>query len=167
VPLGLEAAYRTTTIAYHQLRAATRYTFAIRWQERIVGSTSYTGMLARPSAASGLDRGGPLAVEIGHTWLAQSAQRPEVATAVAFLLLQHAFETWRVQRVRMRCAARDEHGILAIAALGLRYDGLLRADAADADGLLHDMIVYSLLADEWPEVRSGLQSRLELLQVIR
>jgi RimJ/RimL family protein N-acetyltransferase len=166
VPFGLEAAYRTTTIAYHQLRTATRYTFAIRWQERIVGSTSYTGMVARPIAASALERSGPLAVEIGHTWLAHSAHRPDVGIAVAFLLLQYAFETWQVQRVRMRCAVRDGHAAQAIAVLGLRRDGILRGDVADADGTLCDSLVYSLLAEEWPEVRCDLQSRRELHQAI-
>jgi RimJ/RimL family protein N-acetyltransferase len=168
-PSDLESAYRTITTAYHQLRADAGYAFAIRWQERIVGATSYIGLVASPATVPSpvLDRGGPLAVEIGHTWLAPSAQRPELAAAVAFLLLQHAFETWQVQRVRMRCAARDAQAAQAIAAAGLRCDGLLRGDAADGEGTLRDALVYSLLAEEWPQVRSGLLPRLELQPLIR
>ncbi len=48
----------------------------------------------------------------------------------------------------------------AIARLGAKQDGVLRATSRMADGSLRDTVVFSIIASEWPQVRSGLDLRL-------
>ena len=42
---------------------------------------------------------------------------------------------------------------------GTKGAGLLGVDI-DADGSFRDTVVFSILADEWPEVRKGLEARI-------
>jgi N-acetyltransferase len=104
--------------------------------------------------------GVPDAVEIGHTWLAASAQRTVVNTEAKLLLLSHAFETWDVYRVRLKTDARNDRSRAAISRLGAQLDGVLRAHQPGADGTVRDSATFSIVADEWPAVRGGLQRRL-------
>jgi RimJ/RimL family protein N-acetyltransferase len=104
---------------------------------------------------------GPDAVEIGHTWYAERVQRTALNTEAKLLLCAHAFERWRVRRVRWKTDARNERSRAAILRLGARFDGVLRAHQPGADGVVRDTAFYSLLASEWPEAKRGLIQRLE------
>ncbi len=48
----------------------------------------------------------------------------------------------------------------AIAKLGATREGVLRRHKKLADGSFRDTVVFSILADEWPEVRKRLEDRL-------
>ena len=48
----------------------------------------------------------------------------------------------------------------AIERLGARKDGVLRHHALRRDGTVRDTVMYSMVAGEWPECRSQLQSLL-------
>ena len=121
---------------------------------RPLGCTRYAQLRFLPHAVL------PYTVEIGGTWLAASAQRTGVNREAKLLLLSHAFEHWQVVRVELRTDARNERSRTAIAALGTRFEGVLRraqpSSATGEDGRLRDTAVFSLLADEWP----GAQDRL-------
>ena len=127
--------------------------FAVRDLDsgRIVGSTRYHDIIAS------VDR-----VEIGYTWYAASRQRSHVNTACKLLLMTHAFEDlgcavvgWRTDILNLRSQA-------AIERLGARRDGVIRHHAPRRDGTVRDTVMYSLLRDEWPEVRERLTQRLAL-----
>src|SRR4051812_30216690 len=45
---------------------------------------------------------GPDGVEIGFTWYAERVQRTALNTEAKLLLCTHAFETWRVRRVKWK-----------------------------------------------------------------
>jgi RimJ/RimL family protein N-acetyltransferase len=123
---------------------------------RPLGCTRYAQLRYLPSAAA------PYTVEVGGTWLAASAQRSGVNREAKLLLLRHAFEHWQVARVELRTDARNERSRTAIAALGARLEGVLRSAqpsaAAGEAGRLRDTAVFSVVAGEWPEVRSRLTS---------
>jgi RimJ/RimL family protein N-acetyltransferase len=50
----------------------------------------------------------------------------------------------------------------AIAKLGAQREGVLRRDMKREDGTFRDSVVFSVLADEWPAVKAGLETRLEV-----
>jgi RimJ/RimL family protein N-acetyltransferase len=102
----------------------------------------------------------PDVVEIGWTWLAASAQRTAVNTEAKLLMLTHAFETWRVHRVSLMTDARNTRSREAIARLGARADGVLRAQRPATDGSIRDSAAYSILEAEWPAVKARLRARL-------
>ncbi len=127
-----------------------------------VGSTRFGAFEYWPwEADSPYRRAGlPDAVEIGWTWLAPQAQRTGLNTEAKLLMLTHAFEVYRVYRVTLKTDARNQRSRQAIARLGARLDGILRAHRPAADGGLRDSAVYSILAQEWPEVKARLQGLL-------
>jgi RimJ/RimL family protein N-acetyltransferase len=75
-------------------------------------------------------------------------------------LLTHAFETLGCPAVELRTAWVNVQSRRAIERLGAKLDGVLRKHSYTRDGSLRDTCVYSITADEWPQVRSMLRFRL-------
>ncbi len=99
-------------------------------------------------------------VEIGHTWLATSAQGTGVNPAAKLLLMQHAFQACEAIAVELRTHWHNRQSRAAIERLGAKQDGVLRNHRIMPDGTLRDTVSYSVLPHEWPAVRRGLQERL-------
>ena len=76
------------------------------------------------------------------------------------LLLGYAFDELGAGRVQFKTDVRNTRSQRAIARLGARYEGTLRRHQRRADGTVRDTVVFSVLAEEWPEVRQGLLARL-------
>lgn len=101
-------------------------------------------------------------VEIGTTWYGREFQGGRTNPAAKMLLLTHAFEEWELNRVALRCDARNDRSARAIQRLGATPEGRLRRHRIAADGTVGDTLYFSILRDEWPEVRAGLVGRLTL-----
>lgn len=99
-------------------------------------------------------------VEIGTTWYGRRFQGGRTNPAAKLLLLRHAFDVWGLRRVALRCDARNERSARAIERLGARPEGLLRQHRVAADGSIGDTLYFSILRDEWAQVRAGLEARL-------
>jgi RimJ/RimL family protein N-acetyltransferase len=115
----------------------------------IVGSTRYHDMVPA------VDR-----VEIGYTWYSASRWRSHINAACKLLLLTHGFETLGCQLVGFRTDNFNFRSQRAIEALGAKKDGVLRHHFQRRDGTVRDSVMYSILASEWPDVRSHLAWRL-------
>lgn len=100
-------------------------------------------------------------VEIGSTWLAKSAQKTGVNTECKLLLLTHAFETMDFQRVEFQTDGRNQASQNALQRIGATQEGILRKHTLVKYGVLRDDVIFSILADEWPEVKSSLIERLK------
>ena len=98
-------------------------------------------------------------VEIGSTWNAASAHGTGTNPESKLLLLQHAFEVWGCPAVEFRTDFHNHQSRAAIARLGAKQDGILRAHIR-GDGYLRDTVVFSITAPEWPGVRRGLEHRV-------
>ncbi len=75
------------------------------------------------------------------------------------LLLGHAFDLG-FGRVKIQTDAVNARSQAAIARLGATREGVLRRHTKRADGTFRDTVVFSILRDEWPTVRDGLERRL-------
>jgi N-acetyltransferase len=115
----------------------------------LVGSTRFHDIVAE------IDR-----VEIGYTWYAKSWQRTHVNTSCKLLLLTHAFEHLGCKVVGLRTDKFNLTSQRAIEALGVKRDGLIRHFSTRRDGSPRDVVMYSLIASEWPEVKLHLTQRL-------
>jgi RimJ/RimL family protein N-acetyltransferase len=115
----------------------------------IVGSTRYHDIVPA------IDR-----VEIGYTWYASRCQRTHVNTTCKLLLLEHAFDSLGCAVVGLRTDNFNFRSQKAIEALGARKDGVLRRHQARRDGSVRDSVMYSILKEEWPDVRKNLELRL-------
>jgi RimJ/RimL family protein N-acetyltransferase len=133
--------------------------FAIVSQGRVVGSTRFLRM-EHWSRLDDRPPDVPHVADIGWTWLAPSAQRTGVNTEAKFLMLLHAFETWRVFRVAIKVDVPNERSRRAVESLGAKLDGIRRAVRLGEDGTVRDCAWYSILLDEWPAVKERLEARL-------
>lgn len=115
----------------------------------IIGSTRYHDIMAE------IDR-----VEIGYTWYGKSWQRSHVNTTCKLLLLAHAFDALGCKVVGLRTDNFNFASQRAIEALGAKKDGILRHHRARRDRTVRDSVMYSILANEWPDVKQHLEQRL-------
>jgi RimJ/RimL family protein N-acetyltransferase len=103
-------------------------------------------------------------VEIGSTWYRRSAQRTALNTEAKRLLLAHAFEQWGCIAVEFRTHFFNQASRRAIERLGAKLDGVLRSHQINqhpmAAGSLRDTCVYSIVASEWPNVKTHLDHQL-------
>ncbi|KYG10510.1 amino acid acetyltransferase [Sorangium cellulosum] len=103
-------------------------------------------------------------VEIGSTWYRKSVQRTAINTECKLLLLQHAFDVLECIAVEFRTHFFNHQSRRAIERLGAKLDGVLRSHRRASDGTLRDTCVYSIIAPEWPTVRSHLNHQLSKLR---
>ncbi|MDX2006152.1 MAG: GNAT family protein [Meiothermus sp.] len=129
-----------------------------RSADRPVGSTRFGNIeyWPWPEGATAMRPGLPDAAEIGWTWLAPQAQRSGVNTEAKLLMLTHAFEVWQVRRVTLKTDERNLRSRNAIERLGARLDGILRAHLPASDGGVRNSAIYSILAEEWPQIKARL-----------
>lgn len=99
-------------------------------------------------------------LEIGGTVYASRVQRTGVNTEAKLLLLTHAFETMDCLTVQLRTDWLNSASRAAIERLGAKCDGVLRGHRIMPDGHVRDTVVYSIIASEWPGIRSNLRRRL-------
>jgi N-acetyltransferase len=99
-------------------------------------------------------------VEIGYIWYAQSRWRTHVNTTCKLLLLSHAFDTLGCKVVGLRTDHFNFRSQRAIEGLGAKKDGVIRHFGSRRDGTPRDVVMYSILAAEWPDVRRHLELRL-------
>lgn len=146
---GETTSYIETALAAWQ--EGHRFAWAVRdlASGAVIGSTSYHDIAPR------IDR-----VEIGYTWYGASWQRTHVNTVCKRMLFTHAFETLGCQAVGLRTDRFNQRSQRAIEALGAHKDGVLRRFQPRRDGSVRDTVVYSVLVEEWPDVRRLLDSRL-------
>jgi RimJ/RimL family protein N-acetyltransferase len=116
---------------------------------RVLGSTRYLAL--RPEHRS---------IEIGWTWLTPEAWGTGVNVEAKLLMLEHAFESLDCLRVELKTDARNERSRGAMAALPAQFEGVHRKAMLVRGGQRRDSAWYSVIDDEWPEVRENLLRRL-------
>jgi RimJ/RimL family protein N-acetyltransferase len=99
-------------------------------------------------------------LEIGRTWIARSHQGTRVNPESKYLLLRHAFEDLGAARVQFKTDVNNLQSQRAIEKLGAQHEGVLRRFQMRSNGFIRDTMVFSLIAEEWPQVKAGLEGRL-------
>ncbi len=99
-------------------------------------------------------------LEIGHTWLARSAQRTGANTEAKYLLLRHAFEAMGCVRVQFTTDELNAASRAAILAIGAKMEGVVRHERIMPDGRKRNSVRFSIIDTEWPEVKAMLERRM-------
>jgi RimJ/RimL family protein N-acetyltransferase len=97
---------------------------------------------------------------IGWTAFDPRVWGTQVNAEAKLLMLGHAFDSG-FGRVKIQTDIINERSRAAILGIGAQFEGIFRRDVMRADGTWRDSAVYSVLIDEWPGVRAGLEARLE------
>jgi len=120
-----------------------------RLSKRVIGSTRFMN----------IDRANRR-VEIGSTWIAPAWQRTAANTEAKYLMLRHAFEVWKCLRVELKTDALNQRSRNAILRIGAKEEGTLRKHLITWTGRVRDTVYFSLLDEEWPAAKSGLEQKL-------
>jgi N-acetyltransferase len=112
-------------------------------------------------------------LEIGRTWIGRAHHGTRVNPEAKYLMLRHAFEVLSPAAVRVQITTNitNLHSQAAISKLGAVREGVMRKSrvlgpALDrAETLVRDWVYYSIVDDEWPRVKAGLEERLRAGQV--
>lgn len=99
-------------------------------------------------------------LEIGSTWYRQSVQRTALNTECKLMLLTHAFEALNCIAVEFRTHFFNHQSRKGIERLGAKLDGVLRSHQLAGNGSLRDTCIYSIIASEWPTVKTHLRHQL-------
>ena len=99
-------------------------------------------------------------VEIGWTWLAKPWQRTAINTEAKYLMLNHAFERLHCVRVELKTDVLNNASRQAMLRIGAKEEGVLRKHTLMWTGRYRDSIYYSILDEEWPEVKARLERML-------
>ena len=91
-------------------------------------------------------------IEIGHIWFAPELQRTRGATEALYLLLCYAMDELAYRRMQWRCNSLNEKSRQAARRLGFRFEGIFYNHLI-FKGKNRDTAWYSILDDEWPEVK--------------
>lgn len=137
--------------ALNEQECGTELPFVIvdRETDQVVGSTRFLDISLRHRHA-----------EIGWTWLSPTVWRTRTNTECKFLLLRHAFEMLGLVRVCLKTDARNRRSQQAIERLGAVKEGILRRHRILPDGFIRDSVYYSIIAEEWPDVKTRLEGFL-------
>ncbi|MGP8035068.1 MAG: GNAT family N-acetyltransferase [Steroidobacteraceae bacterium] len=165
-PLPLDAAgmtrYVDTAVRWREAGTALPFATVRLSDGAVIGSTRFF-LIERwewPAGHPQANRTGPDGCEIGYTWLAAAAIRTAANSEAKLLMLEFAFEHWRVHRVCFHTDMRNERSRLALARLGALFEGSLRAHRLASDLTPRDSARFSIVAAEWPGVRQRLAQRL-------
>lgn len=99
-------------------------------------------------------------VEIGGSWLPPRLWGTSVNVEAKYLLLRHAFEEAGFLRVELKTDSRNLRSQRAIEKLGAVREGVLRKHMTTQGGYQRDSVYFSILAEEWPRVKTALEARL-------
>jgi RimJ/RimL family protein N-acetyltransferase len=139
------------TVALENAAIGREAPFCVRDRDgQAIGSTRYLAL--RPE-----HRG----LEIGFTWLTPAAWNTGANAEAKLLLMGHAFERLECMRVEFKTDARNDRSRRALEALGCRFDGIFPKHMLVQRGDVRDSAWYSVVDDDWPQVRERLRARVE------
>ena len=100
-------------------------------------------------------------LRIGGSWLKKSFHGTAANSESKFLLLQHAFETLNMVRVQFTENVLNRRARAGIENIGGHYEGVARNSMVLPDGKLRDDARYSVIAKDWPGVKTSLELRIQ------
>ena len=115
---------------------------------KIVGATKFMAIDAKNKTA-----------EIGFSWLSPPARGTAINSNAKYLLMSYAFEQWGLRRLTIKTDAENIASCKAIEAIGATKEGVLRNHRIRKDGKNRDTVIYSVIEEEWPQVKVKLGER--------
>ena len=99
-------------------------------------------------------------LEIGWTWLAPAWQRSGANREAKLLMLTHAFEVLGCRRVEFKTDSNNEPSRTALLGIGATFEGIFRKHMVMPGHGVRHSAWYSVVDDEWPDVKARLEESL-------
>ena len=100
-------------------------------------------------------------LEIGWTWLHPDYWATAINLECKLLLLTFCFNTLKAIRIQLKTSDNNLRSRKAIEKIGGQFEGVLRKDRIRSDGTIRSSAYYSILDNEWENVKQNLSQRLE------
>lgn len=130
--------------------AGTRYVYVVidKASGRVAGCMCY-GSLAEADRR----------LEIGWSWLGKEFRGTGLNRWAKLALLSQAFDKLDAERVEFKTDILNERARRGLRNIGAVEEGVLRSFNVMPGGRRRDAIFYSVLRNEWPDVRARLEAR--------
>lgn len=143
-------AYVRAALATRDAGTALPFATVLEAENRVIGSTRFANYDP-----------GNRRVEIGWTWIAPRWQRSGANVEAKLLMLTHAFDVLGCNRVEFKTDALNDKSRTALLGIGALEEGTLRSHMVLWNGRIRDSVYYSVIREEWPQVRARLENRLK------
>jgi RimJ/RimL family protein N-acetyltransferase len=94
-------------------------------------------------------------IEIGWTWLGREFHGSGINRQMKILMLEYAFEKLGMKRVEIKTDVLNLPARKALLRMGITEEGILRSHTLMTRGRRRDTIYYSVLENEWPELKNA------------
>ncbi len=149
---NLEDLLKFFKIALEEIKAGT----AVAWVTR----SKATGKVAGSTRLYDISQE-HRTMELGGTWLHPDYHRTGINVEAKYLQLTHAFERMGALRVSFKTHHENLKSQTAIAAIGAKFEGVFRNHMIMPDGSIRHSHWYSIIREDWPEVKANLEARLD------
>lgn len=99
-------------------------------------------------------------VEIGFTFIAKSYQKTMINTEAKLLMLTHAFDVMKLNRVEFITDYLNDTSRRAILRLGAKEEGILRNHMIMPNGRVRDSVLFSITNYDWAGIKQNLSYKL-------
>ena len=144
-PFGSREEYAEWVQRAEQQTDPTFYAIVDAASDRPVGVASY--LRIAPEVGS---------IEVGHLSYSPALQRTAAATEAMYLMMRRALDELGYRRYEWKCDSLNAPSRAAALRLGFQYEGTFR-DAIVYKGRSRDNAWYSIVADEWPALRTAFE----------
>jgi RimJ/RimL family protein N-acetyltransferase len=134
--------YIQLAIAEREAKTSIPFVIIDKKENKIAGSTRFSGLVLPHKRT-----------EIGYTWITPSLQGSGLNKAMKYSMLQYAFEVMDLNRVEFKTDELNTQSRNAILSIGCTQEGILRHHMITSTGRLRNTVYFSILKDEWPEVK--------------
>ena len=148
---GIENLKKYINLALEERKNNRSYPFVVidKSNNKIAGSTQFYDYQAIHNT-----------IQLGYTWYGKEFQGTGLNKNCKYLMLEHAFDTWNLDRVEFRADYNNKRSINAMKSIGCIEEGILRSNCSSLTGR-RDSIVLSILKNEWlNSVKSKLQTKI-------
>ena len=138
--------------AFEQKNQKTSYTFVVIYkkEQKIVGLTRFYEIQEKHKT-----------LQLGYTWYGKDYQGTKINKNCKFLLLEFAFEKWKMERIEFRADVNNARSIAAMKSIGCKEEGILRSNCIINETERRDTIVLSILKKEWFEtIKENLNNKI-------
>lgn len=101
-------------------------------------------------------------LEVGYGWFTPRVWGTHYNHEALLILFQNAFETWHINRVQIATDTRNTRSLNNLKKLGAIQEGILRQHMIHHNGCVTDTVLFSILSNEWPTIKTQLEQRLDL-----
>ena len=126
------------------------WTTVLKAENRVIGSTRFLDLDLNHRT-----------VELGHTWLAPACHGAGLNPEAKLLQLTYAFEQLHMNRVALKTHHENLQSQAAMRKMGAIEEGTFRNHYVMPDGSQRHSVWFSIIREDWPQVRSRLEQRLQ------